>query len=76
MSFQLVVSLVHLRQHHYTYSGGAKGGLGGGGATAPLSGSASSAVGENLYICRGKLTKTWPTVPNHEKKIAPPRRGT
>ena len=75
MSFQLVVSLVHLRQHHYTYSGGAKGGLEGG-ATAPLSGSASSAVGENLYICRGKLTKTWPTVPNHEEKDTPPRRGT
>ena len=29
----------------------------GGGATAPLSGSASPPVGENLYICWEKLTK-------------------
>ena len=47
-------------------------------ATALLSGSASPPppppprVGENLYICRGKLTKIWPTVPNHEKKYSPP----
>ena len=31
-------------------------------------------VGENLYICRGKLTKIWPTVPTMKKNIAP-RRG-
>ena len=49
-----------------------RAGVGGGGATAPLSGSASPPVGENLYICRGKLTKIWPTVPNHEKKYSPP----
>ena len=44
------------------------------GATALFSGSASPPppVGENLYICRGKLTKIWPTVPNHEKKYCPP----
>ena len=29
-------------------------------------------VGENSYICRGKQTKIWPTVPNHEKKYSPP----
>ena len=45
------------------------------GATALLSESASPPplfVGENLYICQGKLTKLWPTVPNHEKKYSPP----
>ena len=31
-------------------------------------------VGEILYICRRKLTKIWPNVPNHEKKYSPPVR--
>ena len=50
----------------------------GAGGYSPLVGEYSPPpppVGENLYICRGKLTKIWPTVPTMKKNIAP-RRGT